>query len=103
MSAVKAAQQAALFARFGVPVPIRPDVVDEDGTGVVRVYRVPTREAALAFVDAEVRGPWGNPARAELRESGWCVVVDLRPRVEARKSERVWRSSRGGWQWGGRP
>jgi hypothetical protein len=64
---------------------VRPDVVDEDGTSVVRVYAVPSREAALAFVAAEF-GPWGNPARAELRESvGWVVVVDLRAKVEAHR------------------
>jgi hypothetical protein len=79
---VKQLQQAALFARFGVPTALPPDVVDEDGTGVVRVYAVGSREAAHAFVEAE-RGTWGNSARAELRESvGWCVVVDLRPYVE---------------------
>jgi hypothetical protein len=82
---VKTMQQAALFARFGVPQQIRPDVVDEDGTAVVRVYAVGSREAAHAFVDAE-RGPWGNPARAELRESvGWVVVVDLRAKVDAHR------------------
>jgi hypothetical protein len=75
---VKGTVQAALFARYGVPRKIRPDEVDEDGTETVRVYAVRSREAALAFVDAE-RGMWANPARAELRESvGWCVVVDLR-------------------------
>jgi hypothetical protein len=83
---IKAEQQAALFARFGVPRQLRPDVVDEDGTSVVRVYAVGSREAALAFVAAEL-GPWGNPARAELRESvGWCVVVDLRARVAAHRA-----------------
>jgi hypothetical protein len=86
VSAGKASAQAALFARYGVPRQIRPDVVDEDGTKVVRVYAVPSLEAARAFVDAEVHGPWQNPARAELRESvGWCVIVDLRPRVEAHR------------------
>lgn len=76
----KAAAAVALHRRFGVPTQIRPDAVDEDGTAVVRVYKVRDRAAALAYVDAEVHGPWGNPARAELRESvGWCCVVDLRP------------------------
>jgi hypothetical protein len=94
VSAVKAAAQAALFARFGVPEQIRPDVVDEDGTAVVRVYRVRDRAAALAFVDAEVHGPWRNPARAELRESvGWCVVVDLRAYVAAQKATTAYRRS----------
>lgn len=79
MTAGKALAQAALFARFGVPTQIRPDAVDENGTAVVRVYAVGSEEAARAFVDAEVHGPWRNPARAELRESvGWVVVVDLR-------------------------
>lgn len=100
---VKARQQAALFARFGVPTQIRPDAVDEDGTAVVRVYAVGSREAAHAFVEAE-HGPWGNPARAELREGvGWCVIVDLRPVVERRKAELDYRVSLGGWQRGGRP
>lgn len=82
----KAVAQAALFARFGIPQPIRPDEVDEDGTAVVRVYAVGSEEAARAFVDAEVHGPWQNPARAELRESvGWCVIVDLRRYVAMTK------------------
>lgn len=82
---VKGLRQAALFARFGVPRQVRPDVVDEDGTAVVRVYVVGSREAAGAFVDAE-RETWGNPARAELRESlGWCVVVDLRRHIADHK------------------
>jgi hypothetical protein len=82
----KALQQAALFARFGVPRRVRPDMVDDDGTEVVRVYSVPSREAAEAFVAAE-RETWGNPARAELRESlGWCVVVDLRAVVAAHRA-----------------
>lgn len=86
MTAGKAVAQAALFARFGVPQQIRPDAVDEDGTAVVRVYSVGSREAAQAFVDAEMRGPWQNPARYELRESvGWCVIVDLRAYVAATK------------------
>jgi endonuclease YncB( thermonuclease family) len=86
VSAGKAVAQASLFARYGVPQQIRPDAVDEDGTAVVRVYAVGTQEAAHAFVDAETRGPWGNPARAELRESvGWCVIVDLRAYVAAAK------------------
>lgn len=104
MSSIKAVQQAALFARFGVPVQIRPDEVDDEGTAVVRVYAVPSREAAAAFVDAE-RGPWGNPARFELRESvGWCVIVDVRRHVEATKATREWqRSWVHGWQRGGRP
>jgi hypothetical protein len=88
VTAGKAVAQAALFARYGVPRQIRPDAVDEDGTAVVRVYAVGTREAAHAFVDAETRGPWQNPARAELRESvGWCVVVDLRGFVAAQKRQ----------------
>lgn len=100
---VKGTQQAALFARFGVPTPIRPDVVDEDGTAVVRVYAVPSREAAQAFVAAE-HGPWDNPARYELREGvGWCVIVDLRAKIERRKDELAYRVSLGGWQRGGRP
>lgn len=79
--------QARLFAAFGVPQPLPPDEVDEDGTGVVRVYAVGTREAAQAFVTAELE-EWGNPARADLRESvGWCVVVDLRPRIAELKRE----------------
>lgn len=85
---VKAAAAAALHARYGVPVQIRPDVVDEDGTAVVRVYAVRDRAAALAFVDAEMHGPWRNPARAELRESvGWCVIVDVRAHVAAQRAE----------------
>jgi hypothetical protein len=93
VSSVKAVQQAALFARFGVPQQIRPDVVDEDGTAVVRVYAVGSREAAQAFVDAE-HGPWDNPARAELRESvGWCVIVDLRPKIAAHKATTEFRRS----------
>ena len=88
MSAGKAVAQAALFARYGVPTQIRPDLIDEDGTKVVRVYAVGSEEAARAFVDAEVHGPWGNPARAELRESvGWCVIVDLRAYVAAHRAE----------------
>lgn len=79
--------QARLFAAFGQPVALPPDVVDEDGTGVVRVYAVGSREAAAAFVTAELE-QWGNPARAELRESvGWCVIVDLRARVAAHRRE----------------
>jgi hypothetical protein len=78
---IRATQQAALFARFGQPVALPPDEVDDDGTGVVRVYAVGSEQAARAFVTAELE-TWGNPARAELRESvGWCVVVDLRRRV----------------------
>jgi hypothetical protein len=96
--------QAALFARFGVPRALPPDVVDEDGTGVVRVYAVGSEAAARAFVDAERGVLWGNPARAELRDGvGWVVVVDLRPAIAARKAERVYRNSLGGWQRGGRP
>lgn len=97
----KAEQQAALFARFGVPTPLPADVVDADGTKVVRVYAVPSGEAAFAFATAE-RESWGNPARAELRESGWVVVVDLRRVVERRKAELAYRVSLGGWQRGGR-
>jgi hypothetical protein len=86
VTAGKATAQAALFARFGVPVKIAPDEVDEDGTEVVRVYAVPSLQAARAFVDAETLGPWCNPARAELRESvGWVVVVDLRRYVASAK------------------
>lgn len=88
----KAAAAAALHARFGVPQQIRPDVVDEDGTAVVRVYRVADRAAALAYVDAETRGPWGNPARAELREAvGWCVIVDVRAYVAEQKATAAYR------------
>jgi hypothetical protein len=77
----------ALHRVHGKPEQIRPDEVDEDGTATVRVYRVRDRAAALAFVDAETHGPWGNPARAELRESvGWCVIVDLRASVAAMKA-----------------
>jgi hypothetical protein len=78
VTAGKELAQAALFARFGVPQQLRPDAVDENGTAVVRVYAVGSQEAAHAFVDAEVHGPWRNPARAELRDVGWVVVVDLR-------------------------
>jgi hypothetical protein len=79
--------QAALFARFGVPRQLPADVVDADGTKVVRVYAVGSEVAAQAFVDAEVNGPWGNPAQAEWRDGvGWCVVVDLRRRVAAHKA-----------------
>jgi hypothetical protein len=85
VSAAKREAQRRLFWRFGVPQQIRPDVVDEDGTAVVRVYRVAGKAAADAYVEAE-RVLWGNPARAELRESvGWCVVVDLRAFVAAQK------------------
>jgi hypothetical protein len=88
VSGGKALAQAALFARFGVPVQLPPDQVDENGTKVVRVYAVGSEEAARAFVDAEVRGPWGNPARAELRESvGWVVVVDLRRHVAEHRAD----------------
>lgn len=87
MNGRKAVAQAALFARYGLPRAVRPDVVDEDGTAVVRVYAVGSREAARAYVTAE-REVWGNPARAELRESvGWCVVVDLRAKVAAMRAE----------------
>jgi hypothetical protein len=82
---IAAKMQAALFAAYGVPTALPPDVVDEDGTGVVRVYAVRSREAANAYVTAELE-VWGNPARAELRESvGWCVVVDLRAKVDAHR------------------
>jgi hypothetical protein len=84
---VKGTAQAALFARFGVPRALPPDVVDDNGTGVVRVYAVGSEAAARAFVTAESE-LWGNPARAELRESvGWCVVVDLRPKIEQARRE----------------
>lgn len=93
MTSVKGTAQAALFARYGTPRQVRPDVVDEDGTAVVRVYVVGSREAAEAFVAAE-RGPWGNPARAELRESlGWCVITDLRRHVAAHKATYDYRRS----------
>jgi hypothetical protein len=78
--------QAALFARFGVPRALPPDVVDGDGTAVVRAYAVGSLEAGRAFVDAD-RSLWGNPARVELREVGWVVVVDLRARVAAHRRE----------------
>ncbi len=88
----KATAQAALFARFGVPRQLPPDVVDGDGTKVVRVYAVGSEAAARAFVDAEVHGPWSNPARAELRESvGWVVIVDLRRRVAEHKATTAFR------------
>jgi hypothetical protein len=90
----KAVAQAALFARFGVPAKVRPDEVDSDGTEVVRVYAVGSQEAAAAFVDAETRGPWGNPARGELREGlGWVVVVDLRAVVARAKATAAYRRS----------
>jgi hypothetical protein len=79
--------QAALFARFGVPRQLPADVVDADGTKVVRVYAVGSWEAARAFVDAEASALWGNPAQAEWRDGvGWVVVVDLRRRVAAHKA-----------------
>jgi hypothetical protein len=82
--------QAALFARHGQPVAIRPDVVDDDGTSVVRVYAVRDEDAARAFVLAELES-WGNEARAEIREAvGWCVVVDLRPRIAKIKAGEPW-------------
>jgi hypothetical protein len=87
VNGIKGTQQAALFARFGVPVPLPADAVDDDGTKVIRVYGVGSEEAARAYVTAELE-TWGNPARAELRESvGWVVVVDLRARVAALKAE----------------
>jgi hypothetical protein len=90
---VKGTAQAALFARFGVPRQVRPDVVDDDGTAVVRVYAVGSQEAAAAFVDAEL-GLWGNPARAELRESlGWCVIVDLRRKIADHRATIAYRRS----------
>lgn len=83
----KATAQAALFARYGVPRALPPDVVDADGTAVVRAYAVGSREAGRAFAGAE-REVWGNPARVELRERvGWVVVVDLRARVAAARAE----------------
>ena len=86
MNGRKRLQQAALFARFGVPRQVRPDATDEDGTATVRVYVVPSREAADAFAAAD-RETWGNRARVELRESlGWCVVVDLRAVVAAHRA-----------------
>jgi hypothetical protein len=85
--------QAALFARFGVPRQLPADVIDADGTKVVRVYAVGSREAAAGFVDAE-RQRWGNPAWAELRAGvGWVVVVDLRRRVAAHKATVAFRRS----------
>jgi hypothetical protein len=90
----RADAQAALFARFGVPRQLSADVVDGDGTKVVRVYAVGSEEAARAFVDAEVNGPWGNPARAELRDGvGWVVVVDLRRKVSQHKATVAFRRS----------
>lgn len=87
MNGRKATQQAALFARFGVPVQLPADEVDDDGTTTVRVYAVGSEEAARAFVVAE-RETWGNAARAELRESvGWCVIVDLRRFVARAKAD----------------
>jgi hypothetical protein len=89
----KAAAQAALFARFGVPAKVRPDEVDSDGTEVVRVYAVGSQEAAAAFVAAE-RELWGNPARGELREGlGWVVIVDLRAVVARAKATAAFRRS----------
>ena len=83
MTSRKAAQQAALFARFGVPQQLPADVVDESGVKVVRVYAVGCEEAARAFVAAE-RETWGNRAWSEVRpEVGWVVVVDLRSQVAA--------------------
>jgi hypothetical protein len=82
---VRTAIVRAMHARYGTPRKVRPDVVDGDGAEVVRVYAVRDREAADAFVMAE-RVTWGNPARAELRESlGWCVIVDLRHQIEAHR------------------
>lgn len=86
MAGRKQLQQAALFARYGVPTQIRPDETDDDGTATVRVYAVGSEEAARAFEAAE-RETWGNRARAELRESvGWVVVVDLRAVVAAHRA-----------------
>jgi hypothetical protein len=85
VTSIKETAQAALFARYGVPRKIGADVVDGDGTEVVRVYAVGSRAAANAFVDAE-RGMWGNRAWAELRaDVGWVVVSDLRPKIEAHR------------------
>jgi hypothetical protein len=94
VTAGKVAGQAALFARFGVPRQLPADVVDGDGTKVVRVYAVGSEAAARAFVDAEVHGPWGNPARCEERPGvGWVVVVDLRRRIAAHKVTAAYRRS----------
>lgn len=83
----RAALQAALFARHGQPVALAPDVIDDDGTAVVRVYAVGSLEAATAYVLAE-RVEWGNLARAECRPRvGWVVVVDLRDRVQDMKRD----------------
>jgi hypothetical protein len=77
------AVRSALYRVHGQPRPIRPDVVDERGTAVVRVYAVRDQAAADSYVLAELE-LWSNLARAELRESvGWCVIVDLRPRIAA--------------------
>lgn len=82
--------QSALFARWGQPRPLPPDVVDDEGTAVVRVYAVGCEDAARAFVLAEGQS-WGNAARAELRETaGWCVIVDLRPRIAAIRRGESW-------------
>ncbi len=90
----RSSAQAALFARFGVPTKIAPDVVDDGGTEVVRVYAVSGEAAARAFVEAERSPLWGNRARAELREGvGWCVVVDLRAKVAAHKATTAYRRS----------
>jgi hypothetical protein len=77
------AVRAALYRVHGQPRPLRPDVVDERGTAVVRVYAVRDQAAADEYVRCEL-DLWSNLARAELRESvGWCVIVDLRPRIAA--------------------
>ena len=77
------AVRSALYRVHGRPRPLPPDVVDDHGTAVVRVYAVRDRAAADEFVRCEL-DLWSNLARAELRESvGWCVIVDLRPRIAA--------------------
>lgn len=76
------AVRARLVALYGQPRQLPPDVVD-GGIGVVRVYAMSSREAAEVWAEVE-RTLWGNPVRAELRESvGWCVVVDVTERVAA--------------------
>jgi hypothetical protein len=77
------AVRSALYVVHGQPRPIRPDVVDERGTAVVRVYAVRDEAAAREYVRCEL-DLWDNLARAEVRESvGWVVVVDLRPKIAA--------------------
>jgi hypothetical protein len=80
-------ERAAMVYRWGPTVTLPPDLRDEHGTGVVVVYAVRDAAAAGAYVTAEDE-LYGNPARAELRESvGWCVVVDLRPQIARAAAE----------------